>query len=146
MESMTETKSQLAGTWKLLSFDIEAQDSGERQPFYGQAGADGFLILMPEGRMMALITSGGREPGQTEQQQAALFRTMLSYTGTYRVEDDKFITKVDLSWNEAWNGTDQVRHFNLDGNQLDIVSAWAPSPIYPDRLVSRAILSWTREK
>ncbi len=143
---MTETQSQLAGIWKLLSFDVEVQDTGERQPFYGDAGAHGFLILMPEGRMMALITSRGREQRQAEQQQAALFRTMLSYTGIYQVEDDKFITKVDLSWNEAWNGTDQVRHFKLDGNRLDIVSAWAPSPIHPDRRVGRAILSWARDK
>ncbi len=94
---------------------------------------------------MALITSAEREPGQAEQQQAALFRTMLSYTGTYWVEDDKFITKVDLSWNEAWNGMDQVRYFQLDENRLDIVSAWAPSPTLPDRRIGRAILSWARD-
>ena len=53
-----------------------------------------------------------------------LFRTMLSYTGFYRFEEDKFITTVDVSWNELWAGTDQVRSYTLDGDRLDIMTAW----------------------
>jgi len=140
---MNSDQANLIGIWKLTAFDAEVQQTGERAPFFG-AAAYGYLILTPEGRMMALLTRKGREPGQSDQQQAVLFRTMLSYTGTYRVEDGKFITDVDLSWNEVWNGTEQVRYFTLDGDRLDIITEWAPSPIHADRRMGRAILSWVR--
>ena len=103
---MSDNHTKLIGTWKMVSFDVEDQESGKRKPFYGDAAPNGYMILIPEGRMMVLVASGGREPGQTDEKQAALFRTMLSYTGIYRFEGDKFITVVDVSWNESWTGTD----------------------------------------
>lgn len=110
-----------------MSFDVEDQDSGERQPFYGGASPNGYTILTDEGRMMVLITSGMRKLGQTDEKQAVLFRTMLSSTGLCRFEGDKFITTVDVSWNESWTGIDQVRFYRLDGDQLDIVTEWLPN-------------------
>ena len=144
--SMFDNHAKLIGIWKIVSFDVEDQESGERKPFYGNAAPNGFMILADEGRMMVLVTSGKREPGQTDEKQAVLFRTMLSYTGVYRFEGDKFITTVEVSWNESWNGTDQVRFYKLDGDRLDIVTAWMPNPIDPERRVARAILSWERAK
>jgi Lipocalin-like domain len=38
----------------------------------------------------------------------ALFDTMFAYSGAYTVESDRVVHHVDLSWNEAWSGTDQV--------------------------------------
>jgi len=144
-ESMSDIHSKLFGIWKILSFDVEDQESGERNPFYDDATPKGYMILTPEGRMMVLVASVGREPGQTDEKQAVLFRTMLSYTGLYRFEGDKFITTVDVSWNESWTGTDQVRFYKLDGDRLDIMTAWIPNPINPERVV-RGILSWERAK
>ncbi len=129
-----------------MSFDVEDQESGERKPHYGDAPPNGYMILTPDGRMMVLIASRGREPGQTDEKQAALFRTMLSYTGLYRFEGDKFITTVDVSWNESWTGTVQVRFYALDADRLDIVTSWMPNPIDPERRIMRAILSWERAK
>ena len=103
------------------------------------------MILAPEGRVMVLVASGQREPGQTDEKQAVLFRTMISYTGFYRFEEDKFITTVDVSWNESWTGTDQVRFYTLDGNGLDIMTERMPNPIHPER-IARGILSWERAK
>jgi hypothetical protein len=48
---------------------------------------------------------------------------MLAYTGRYRVEGHDFITTVEVSWNEEWNGTEQRRHFRIEGNRLFIESA-----------------------
>ena len=140
---MSDNHTKLIGIWKLVSFDDEDQESGERKPFYGDAAPNGYMILTPEGRIMVLFASGEREPGQTDEKQAALFRTMMSYTGIYRIEGDKFITTVDVSWNESWTGTDQVRFYTLDSDRLDIVTAWAPNPIHPER-IARGILSWKR--
>ena len=136
--------SNLAGTWKLVSLELEAQQSGSREPMWGDVAPRGSLILTAEGRMLALLTGGSREPGTSDDKQAALFRTMLAYGGAYRVEGDKFVTRVDVSWNEAWNGTDQVRYFKLSDNRLEIVTEWVPSPMHADQRIVRGILSWTR--
>lgn len=134
----------LIGTWELLSNDVEDRGSGARRPFF-EAGAKGYLILAPDARMMALMVGRGRKAGQDERAQAALFRTMLAYAGTYRVEGNKFITTVDVSWNEAWNGTEQVRFYELTRDRLDIVTDWMANPLDPTQL-GRAVLSWQRVK
>ncbi len=142
---MSDSHTKLIGTWKLVAFDVEYQDSGAREPYFGAAPPSGYLILTPEGRMMALIVGGEREPGQTEEQHAALFHSMIAYSGGYRFEVDQFITTVDVSWNEAWTGTEQVRFYKLDGERLDILTAWMPHPAHPER-IARGILSWERAK
>src|SRR5215510_5105325 len=106
---MADSHTELIGIWKLVACDMEYQDSWAREPYFSAAPSSGYLILTPEGRMMGLIVGGKREQGQIDAQQAALFRTMVSYTGRYRFEGDKYITTVDVSWNEAWTGTEQVR-------------------------------------
>jgi hypothetical protein len=47
-----------------------------------------------------------------------LYSTLVAYTGNYRVEGDKWITKVDASSNPAWVGTDQPRTYKIAGKQL----------------------------
>ena len=142
---MSDSHAKLIGIWKVVSFDVEDQESGERNSYYGDAPPNGYMILTSEGRMMVLVANGEREAGQTDKKQAALFRTMLSYTGLYRFEGDKFITTVDVSWNESWTGTDQVRFYTLDADRLDIVTMWMPNPINPER-IARGILSFERAK
>ena len=96
--------------------------------------------------MMACIEADGRKAPQTDEDRANLHKTMFAYTGIYRIEGDKFITKVDVSWNPAWNGTDQIRFFKLEGDRLEIVSAWAPSPTIPGRPMTRGFFAWERVK
>src|SRR5207249_12095182 len=58
-----------------------------------------------------------RMPPKEDADGTALFKAMMAFTGTYRLEsDDKFITDVDLAWHPAWNGTQQVRFFKVDGD------------------------------
>jgi hypothetical protein len=140
---VSQTK-EIHGWWRLVSFDLETQGMNERQKPFG-ANAFGRLVLSPNGHMIAVMTAEDRKAGQSDADHLALFRSMLAYTGKYRIEGDKFITNVDASWNEAWTGTDQERFFNLDGDRLDIVSAWGPHPIDPSSPPIRGILSWARE-
>ena len=76
---------------------------------------------------------------------AALFRTIVAYTGRYRVEDDRFITKVDASWNEAWTGTEQERFYTLDGDKLEVRTAWMPNPLVSENAMGRGVLGFRRE-
>ncbi len=64
----------------------------------------GSLILTPEDRAMALTTAENRVSGDGDAERAALHKSMLAYTGRYRVEGSELVTTVDTSWNEAWNG------------------------------------------
>lgn len=140
--AFADDQAKLTGTWKLVEFDIEFQDNGERRPPF-KAGTSGYLIFTPEKRMMTVIAAHGRKPAKSDQEAAALLRTMFAYSGKYRLDGDKWITKVDVSWNEAWTGTDQVRFYKLDGSRLMVVAAWQPSRQEPGRNV-RGILTWER--
>ncbi|WP_199030815.1 lipocalin-like domain-containing protein [Ralstonia sp. ASV6] len=141
---MSERDTQLHGSWQLVSFETELQDSKERTQPWG-ADPNGYLIFGADGRMMVLVTAGARDPGNTEEKQVALFRTVMAYTGRYRIDGDRFITKIDASWNEAWNGTEQERFFKLDGDTLDVSTAWMPNPLVAGNPVGRGILRFRRE-
>lgn len=132
----------LIGIWKLIECDVEYQDSGAREPYFNAAPPSGYAIFTPEGRMMVLLVSGDRVPGQTEEKQAALFRTMIAYTGLYRFEGGQFITSVDVSWNEVWTGSEQKRFYTLDGDRLDILTAWQPHPTCQEHRMMRGILAF----
>ena len=131
----------LVGTWRLVSWQVVVD--GVAQDLFGPR-PKGWLLLTPEGRAMALTTAEDRVPGDGEAERAALHRSMLAYTGRYRVEGDRFATTVDASWNEAWNGTEQWRHFRIEGDRLLIRSAAAPSILFPGRTDHRLIV-WQRE-
>lgn len=145
VQAITDDRDRLIGTWKLVSFDIEFQDGSPRRALFGQT-PKGFVIFTAEGRMVTIVESEGRKPAKTEEERAALLRTMAAYSGMYRLDGDKWITKVDVSWNPAWNGTDQVRFYKLDGNRLEVTAAWGPNPNLPGSPITRGVLIFERAK
>ncbi len=70
---------------------------------------------------------------------------MLAYSGTYRTEDHKIVITVDVAWDEAWNGTEQVRFYKLEGDKLHIEAAPQPYVNFGGK-VMRGILTWARER
>jgi hypothetical protein len=142
---MAEQDTKLHGSWRLVSFHTELQDSKERTQPWGTS-PNGHLIFSADGRMMVLVTAQAREPGNTDENLLALFRTLVAYTGRYRVEGDRFIVQVDASWIEAWNGTEQERTYKLDGDKLDVFTAWMPNPLVAGNPIGRAVLSFRREQ
>ena len=134
----------LFGVWKLVSLTYEDPQSGEQKPLFGQH-PNGYLILLPNGRMSAIVTAEGRQAPKTDEERGAALRTMVAYSGTYRIEGDKWITKVDVAWNEAWVGTEQVRTYKLAGDKLDVIAMTQPAVNFGGRAL-RAMLSWERDK
>ncbi len=133
----------LVGTWKLVSWQVIGED-GKPKDVFGTTPS-GYLVLTPEGRSIVLTTATGRKPGTDDAARAALQKSMLSYSGRYRVEGDDFITTVEVSWNEEWNGTEQRRHYRIEDDRLFIESAPAPSMVFPGKTDFRRIV-WVREK
>jgi hypothetical protein len=133
----------LIGTWRLISWQVIVENGQARNEF--GAHPKGFLVLTPEGRSMVVTTAEHRQAGMSDSERAALHKSMLAYSGHYRVEGENLIIVVDVSWNEEWNGTEQRRHFRIEGDKLFIESAPAPSILYPGKTDFRRIV-WEREK
>jgi Lipocalin-like domain len=135
----------LLGTWKLKSYVREVEATGER---YNERGEhpNGYLSYAADRRMYAIITWDNRANPQdvvpTNDERIRLFGTMISYAGTYTMDAEKVIHHVDISWNQIWTGTDQIRFYKLDGNILTITSAIDRSPI--DGRAGRSILVWEK--
>jgi hypothetical protein len=138
-------KEKIVGTWKLVSVVYEDQATKERTPVYGN-NPRGYQIATPEGRWLALVTAEGRPVPKTEEERAQALRTMISYSGRYRVEDGKVTTKVELAWNEAWVGGEQVRFIRFEGDDLlHIESPPMPHPNMNNKVV-RVIVTWQRDR
>ena len=135
--------SSVVGTWKLVSFVNEFQDGSESRGAYGDRPT-GYIIFTADGRMMTVVEAEGRKPPENDEQRVAAFRTIIAYTGMFRLEDGKFMTKVDVSWNPAWVGTEQVRDYQLTGDRLKVVSPWVMSPNLGK--MTRATVTWERSK
>ncbi len=133
----------LVGVWKLISWQVIVDDEPPQDVFGPHPR--GYLVLTSEGRSIVLTTAENRKSGMGEAERAALHKSMLAYSGTFRVEGDYFITRVDVSWNEEWNGTEQRRNFRIEGNKLFIESAPGPSIVFPGKIDFRRIV-WERER
>ena len=136
-------RQQIVGTWSLVSVVYEDTATRERTPIYGEH-PKGIQIATAAGRWLALMTAEGRAIPKTDEDRAAALKSMIAYTGRYRVENGKVITKVEAAWNEAWVGGEQVRHIRFDGDRLYIESPPMPHPNINDKTM-RVIVVWERE-
>jgi Lipocalin-like domain len=94
---------------------------------------------------MTVIEGEGRKAPQTDEDRAMLFRTMFAHSGRYRLEDDKWITAVDVAWNPTWTGTELVWSYKLEGERLFVTTPWAPAPNFPGK-TTRGVVIWSRVK
>ena len=141
---MSDAKRQIVGTWKLVSVEYEDQETKARTPVLGEHPR-GYQIATPEGRWMAVVTAEARPVPKTDRQRLDAFRSMIAYCGRYRVEGNTVTTKVEVAWNEAWVGGEQVRIVRFEGDRLFIESPPMPHPNVGDRVV-RVIVSWQRDR
>jgi hypothetical protein len=84
-------------------------------------------------RFVALYTGDSRKFGTSVADKAALFETLVGWSGTYRIEGDKIIIAVDVSWTEVRTAKDQVRQWTLSGNRLTLTGGPFPKPEDPSK-------------
>lgn len=136
-------RAQVVGVWKLVSVEYEDQETKARTPVLG-AKPRGYQIATADGLWLALVTAETRPVPKTDEERAQALRTMISYSGRYRVEGGRVITKVEVAWNEAWVGGDQIRFIRFEGNDLlHIESPPMPHPNVGNKVV-RVIVTWAR--
>ncbi len=124
-------REQLRGTWKLVKEQRKILETGETIDLDSGSIARGYITYSSNGRMLVLIVRGMRPKptsaeAMTEQQRADLFRTMVAYGGTYEFDGRTVKHHVDISWNEIWTGTTQVREVQKQGDKLIFTGQAAP--------------------
>jgi Lipocalin-like domain len=139
-----ELRQKIVGTWKLVSVVYEDQVTKERTPVLGEHPR-GRQIATADGRWLALVTAENRAVPTNDAERARALQTMISYTGRYRVEDGKVITKVEAAWNEAWVSGEQTRFIRFEGDRLFIESPPMPHPNVNNKVV-KVVVIWDREK
>jgi hypothetical protein len=138
-----ELRQKIVGTWRLVSVVYEDQETKALTPVLGEHPR-GRQIATADGRWLALVTAEGRPVPKTDEERAQALRSMIAYTGRYRVEGGKVVTKVEAAWNEAWVGGEQTRFIRFEGDRLFIESPPMPHPNVNNKTV-RVIVIWDRE-
>ena len=139
--------SRLFGTWKLVSVIREEVPSGATMDLMGPS-PQGFITYSADGRMMViLVRSDRKKPAAntaTATEAENLFRSVISYAGTYTISGNEVTHHVDVSWNESWTGTKQIRIFKFDGNKVSLSTPVSPDPL--DGKMSVRSLIWEKVK
>ena len=137
----------IVGSWHLLSWVQEDVESKAVQAVYGDNPV-GMIMYTSDGHMSVFIANPKRRPAggplATDAEAAELYRTMVAYSGTYSIDGNKVTHKVEVSWNQAWNGTDQQRFIEVKDNRLTIKSPTMVSPISGKESINTLV--WERMK
>jgi lipocalin-like protein len=144
--SATPANEELVGTWRLVRFTRTIVATGEAQETFGKAPS-GFIQFGRDGRMMMFVVKDQRpsptDPQKmTDQQRADLFKTMIAYGGTYTFDGKTLTSHLDVTWNQAWTGTDIVRHVMLEGRNLTLTAD--PHKSYVDGNVISAVMTFEK--
>ena len=136
--------SKLVGTWKLKSGYLVNLETKEQRFIVGEK-PNGYLVDTPN-RVIFVITPENLRKPDTDADRVHNYRSMFAYSGKYTVDGEKFTTKVDVSWNHTWVGTDQVRFYRFKGDdELHIVSAVTPiTSLNWEK--GHSVVEWVREK
>jgi hypothetical protein len=143
---MDAEKERLYGTWRLVSDVRQDVETGAKTDNFGKH-PQGFLSYARDGRMSAIEVAETRPKPMDlaklgDAERVALFKTLLAYAGTFSFDGKVVTHHVDVSWNNNWTGTDQVRNARLEGRMLYITTNVQPSTI--DGKPSIGILTWEK--
>jgi len=130
----------LLGTWTMLSWKKETIATGETVDAHGPDPV-GYITYGADGRMHAIIVRRDRPAPETlpptDTEKLRLFDSMLAYSGTYTLDDEKVIHRVDVSWNQAFTKTDLIRFYKLANGILTITAAPAIDPYSGKEVIHR---------
>ena len=142
----TADDTDITGMYRLVSEQRKIVDTGE---IVAGSGSQGFISYDKSGRMLVVLTRSPRPHPEnldkmTDQDRLGLFRTMTPYSGTYKFDGRTVEHLIDISWNEYWTGTKQVRTVERDGDRITLTTP--PFPFHTDGRMSVNMLVWERVK
>jgi hypothetical protein len=115
------------GIWKLLSFELQGDDGSISYP-YGKDAA-GLAVLDTRGYFSVHVLSVNRpafispDPlGGTPKEIEAASKGYIGYYGTLTIDETEgiIITHVDGASFPNWIGSDQVRHYEFNGDRMTL--------------------------
>jgi hypothetical protein len=122
-------KETLVGTWKLVSVSNVTDKGVVKDEAYGR-NPIGFLTYTADGRMMGILTNGGRKPLSKgwkvapAEEKAEAFSTSLAYAGTFTVSGNRVIHSVEASTDPNRLNKDLVRLIvKLQGDRVTLRTA-----------------------
>jgi hypothetical protein len=143
--SVARAADSIVGTWQLVSWTGEETESKAVHKNFGDHPS-GLVTFTSDGRMMIMFVDPARKapasPKATDAEAAQLYRTMVAYAGKYRIEGDKIIQSPEISWNQAFTGTQLTRIFEVQGDRLEYKTPPFVSPFIGKEIV--ATLVWER--
>jgi hypothetical protein len=129
---LAQSKSDLVGTWKLLSVTYVMNNGQTNKEPYGPHPT-GFITYTADHRMMATIAFDGRKPlsvndfiSAPAEERAQAFATFVAYAGRYTFTGDKVVHHVEVASLQNLVHTDQVRLVTLKGDRLSLRTPSSP--------------------
>jgi Lipocalin-like domain len=137
---------EIVGTYKLVGEQRRIVDTGE---IVRGSGSQGFISYDKSGRMLVVLIRSPRPHPEnlekmTDQDRIELFRTTTAYSGTYKFDGKIVEHSIDISWNEYWIGTKQVRTVERNGDLITLTTP--PFPFHTDGKTSVNMLTWEKLK
>lgn len=122
----------IIGTWKMVSWTVEDLGTGQKSNAMGP-NPDGYITCTPDGRVMVLVLRSDRARPvvlvPTTDEKLALYDSMFAYAGRFTIDDEKVVHHIDMSWNQAWTGSHQIRFHTFRDDVLTYVGAPARNPM-----------------
>jgi Lipocalin-like domain len=132
----------IVGTWRLQSWIEQETETKIVHNVFGENPL-GSITFTADGHVSVIFINPTRKPPAspkaTDAEAAELYRTMVSYAGTYSLEGDKLTNKIEVAWNQAWNGTSQVRFVQIKDDRLTVKTQAFVSPFLNKQIVSTLV-------
>jgi hypothetical protein len=130
-KSATPGKSQLVGTWRLVSFEFRSPDGKVHYPV--GKNPVGYLIYSGDGYMSATLMTANRTRldadllwAASKEEKVTAAGTFIAYCGRYEIKGDRVIHHVEASLFPNWVGEPQERFFKFADDQLSLTAPPAP--------------------
>lgn len=136
------TVDRLVGTWTLVSA-ISRTATGDRNENPYSVSPSGLLTYSSSGRVIALISFGGRRPLSVRakaEEKAEAFDTFLAYAGRYSLLGNKVTHHVEISSIQNYVNRDLVRTVAFEEDRMMLVTP--PTPV--NGKVQTLELTWQR--
>jgi uncharacterized membrane protein len=75
--SFADDGDKVVGTWKLVSYEVEVQATGQKGPVMGEKPT-GYATFSSEGRVFFVLTGEARKAAKTDQERAELLNTLVA--------------------------------------------------------------------
>ena len=117
--------SSIVGLWKVTSFTHKDPATGQESHPYGEHPVAYLLFTRGGHTTYVLFGENRKAPAglvPTDAESAELFKSLIAYSGTYKVGGNTVVSYLDGSWVQSWTGTERKPQVEVSGNKLTITA------------------------